>query len=133
LPVAGDPPLAVAGTEVSGTAAGAAGAAEPGVDQQQPRGRQQRRLAGLASGHEWQSKCQTLAEKVKVALRDVPAPSGAYKIASLLKSGALTGAAVLPACTAAAVDTCRHLCPCAHVIGGVTRTSCDRRCHTRLM
>eukprot|EP00775_Hariotina_reticulata_P005561 gene5561-5798_t len=34
---------------------------------------------------------QTLAEKVKVALRDVPAPSGAYKIASLLKSGALTG------------------------------------------
>jgi hypothetical protein len=36
-----------------------------------------------------------LAEKVKEALTNTPAPSGAYKIASLLKCGALTGVSVL--------------------------------------
>lgn len=47
--------------------------------------------AGAASGHEWQSMAQGLAEKVKNALHDVPAPSGTYKIASLLRCGVLTG------------------------------------------
>jgi hypothetical protein len=45
----------------------------------------------LQAAHQWQSKCQELAEKVKEALKATPAPNGAYKIASLLKCGALTG------------------------------------------
>jgi hypothetical protein len=48
------------------------------------------------SGHVWQNKCQGLAEKVKDALKDVPLPpGGSYKIANLLKSGALTGRSLL--------------------------------------
>jgi hypothetical protein len=49
------------------------------------------------SGHVWQNKCQGLAERVKEALKDVPLPpGGAYKIANLLRSGALTGELLLP-------------------------------------
>jgi hypothetical protein len=44
----------------------------------------------------WQNKCQGLAERVKEALKDVPLPpGGSYKIANLLKSGALTGGSLL--------------------------------------
>jgi hypothetical protein len=51
------------------------------------------------SGHVWQNKCQGLAEKVKEALKDVPLPpGGAYKIANLLRSGALTGELLLVGC-----------------------------------
>jgi hypothetical protein len=70
----------------------AAAAAAPGAPADAAAGPGVSAVAAPVSGHVWQNTCQGLAEKVKDALKDVPLPpGGSYKIANLLKSGALTG------------------------------------------
>jgi hypothetical protein len=107
-----DTVMGAAAPAAAPAASGAASASMAAGEQQAPHSHQQgqapgevvqqQQQAGAAEGapaevdelqvvHNWAHKCQELADKVKQAMGAAPAPSGAWKIAGILKCGILTG------------------------------------------